>query len=50
MDHTMETTANTDVQPERKPYSTPTLTDFGSLAEITQGATGTAGTDNVIYS
>jgi hypothetical protein len=47
----METTLNNDVpQPERKPYSSPTLTDFGSLAEITQGATGTAGTDNVIYS
>jgi hypothetical protein len=49
MDHTMETT-NTDVQPERKPYSTPSLTDFGSLAEITQGAAGDAGTDNVVYS
>ena len=37
-------------QPERKPYITPTLTDFGSCAEITQGDAGTAGTDSVIYS
>jgi hypothetical protein len=48
----METTMNKNdaPQPERKLYSSPTLTDFGSFAEITQGATGTAGTDNVIYS
>jgi hypothetical protein len=51
MDHTTDTLANEpSTQPERKPYSTPSLTDFGSFAEITQGATGTAGTDNVIYS
>ena len=34
---------------ERKPYSTPTLTDFGSFAEITQGATN-VGADIGIYS
>ncbi|HVG24675.1 MAG TPA: lasso RiPP family leader peptide-containing protein [Thermoanaerobaculia bacterium] len=50
MEHTTEVLANVSTaQPERKPYSTPTLADFGSLAEITQGGAGT-GTDNVIYS
>lgn len=34
---------------ERKPYSTPTLTDFGSFAEITQGDNNT-GSDIGIYS
>lgn len=51
MDRTFEPTVNETLpQPERKPYATPTLTDFGSFAEITQGSVGTAGTDNVIYS
>ena len=36
-------------QPERKPYTTPTLTDFGSFAEITQGAIN-VGADIGIYS
>ena len=36
-------------QSERKPYSTPTLNDFGSFAEITQGAINT-GPDIGIYS
>lgn len=31
-------------------YETPVLTDFGSVAEITQGDSGTAMTDNVLYS
>lgn len=30
--------AEDGTQTERKLYSTPTLTDFGSFAEITQGA------------
>jgi len=34
---------------ERKPYVTPTLTDFGSFSEITQGAINT-GADIGIYS
>lgn len=34
---------------DRKPYSTPTLTDFGSFAEITQGAIN-VGADIGIYS
>ncbi len=34
---------------ERKPYSTPMLTDFGSFAEITQGAIN-VGADIGIYS
>jgi hypothetical protein len=36
-------------QPERKPYSTPELTDLGSFAEITQGAIN-VGADIGIYS
>ena len=36
-------------QSERKPYSTPTLNDFGSFAEITQGAIN-VGADIGIYS
>lgn len=36
-------------QTERKPYSTPTLTDLGSFAEITQGAVN-IGPDIGIYS
>jgi hypothetical protein len=51
MDRNFEPTVNDSApQPERKPYSTPTLTDFGSFAEITQGNAGNAGTDNVVYS
>lgn len=34
---------------DRKPYSTPTLSDFGSFAEITQGAIN-VGVDSAIYS
>jgi hypothetical protein len=34
---------------ERKPYSTPMLTDFGSFAEITQGSSNIGG-DGGIYS
>lgn len=35
---------------ERKPYVTPTLTDFGSCAELTQGTFAGVGADNGIYS
>jgi hypothetical protein len=48
----MEETRN-DVAPteiERKPYVTPTLTDFGSCAEITQGTFAGVGPDSGIYS
>lgn len=48
----MEETRN-DVAPtenERKPYVTPTLTDFGSCAEITQGTFAGVGADSGIYS
>ncbi len=46
-----ETTNDVAVQEtQRKAYATPTLIDFGSCAEITQGFSGTAGTDNTIYS
>lgn len=49
MDQTLNTTASPETA-ERKPYATPTLTDFGSMAEITQGASGTATTDIGVYS
>ena len=47
----MDQTLNTPVAEtaERKPYSTPMLTDFGSFAEITQGAIN-VGADIGIYS
>jgi hypothetical protein len=35
---------------ERKPYSAPTLTDFGSCAEITQGTFAGVGLDSGVYS
>jgi hypothetical protein len=35
---------------ERKSYTTPTLTDFGSCAEITQGTFAGVGADNGVYS
>jgi hypothetical protein len=35
---------------ERKPYVTPTLIDFGSCAEITQGGFIGVGADNGTYS
>jgi hypothetical protein len=34
----------------KKDYATPTLTDFGSFAEITQGTFAGVGADNVVYS
>ena len=50
MDHaTSANVAEEVTQTERKPYSTPTLTDFGSFAEITQGADN-IGPDIGIYS
>ena len=49
MDQILDTTPEPVAQPERKPYDTPTLTDFGSLAEITHGAINT-GADAGIYS
>lgn len=51
MDHASITPVSTDIRPtERKAYVAPTLTDFGSFTEITQGLTGTAGVDNTVYS
>ena len=40
----------TEWETERKPYVTPTLIDFGSCAEITQGTFAGVGADNGIYS
>jgi hypothetical protein len=48
MDHTFN--ASQEAVTERKAYETPTLTDFGSVAEITQGASGVAATDSGVYS
>jgi hypothetical protein len=51
MDQTTNAPVSHDsVQAERKAYSTPTLTDFGSFAEITQGTFAGLGPDNAIYS
>jgi hypothetical protein len=44
---TKEVTAAAD---DRKSYVTPTLTDFGSCAEITQGTFAGVGADSGIYS
>jgi hypothetical protein len=49
MDQTINATVAETIAAERKPYSTPTLTDFGSFAEITQGAVN-VGADIGIYS
>jgi hypothetical protein len=38
------------VQADRKTYVAPTLTDFGSFAEITQGTFAGVGADSGIYS
>ena len=46
----MEETKAPEVQVERKPYSTPTLTDFGSCADLTQGTFAGVGADNGVYS
>jgi hypothetical protein len=46
----MENTNVVIEETARKPYETPTLTDFGSCAELTQGFAGNAGVDNVLYS
>ncbi len=48
----MEETTNviTAEQTERKPYVAPTLTDFGSFADLTQGTFAGVGADNGIYS
>lgn len=37
-------------QQDRKPYTTPALTDFGSFAEITHGTFAGTGADSGIYS
>lgn len=48
----MEESSNTAPvqETDRKPYVTPTLIDFGSCAEITQGTFAGVGADNGIYS
>lgn len=51
MEHTSITPVSTDTVPaERKTYVAPTLTDFGSFSEITQGGFSGTGSDNSSYS
>jgi hypothetical protein len=42
--------SNEATQTEKKSYTTPTLTDFGSFTEITQGTFAGVGADSGIYS
>lgn len=42
--------ATETAQADRKTYVTPTLTDFGSFSEITQGSFAGVGADSGIYS
>lgn len=46
----MEQNNETPQPTERKPYTSPTLTDFGSCAELTQGTFAGVGVDNGVYS
>jgi hypothetical protein len=46
---TGQTQIQETAQLERKTYSTPTLVDFGSFAEITNGGTLSGGADLGIY-
>lgn len=51
MDRTTIAPVSTETaQAERKQYDTPTLTDFGSFAEITQGTIAGVGADSGVYS
>jgi hypothetical protein len=51
MDRTTTSPVSTQTAPaEPKTYNTPTLTDFGSFSEITQGTFAGVGGDNVSYS
>lgn len=50
MDFTTNPIAPETAEAERKTYTTPTLTDFGSFAEITQGTFAGVGADAGIYS
>ena len=51
MDQASINPASTEnVQADRKSYVTPTLTDFGSFSEITQGTFAGVGADSGIYS
>lgn len=43
-------TITAEQETERKPYAAPTLIDFGSCAEITQGTLMGVGADSGIYS
>jgi hypothetical protein len=46
----VETINETSIENTRKEYVTPSLTDFGSFSEITQGTFAGVGADNGVYS
>jgi hypothetical protein len=50
MDQSNTPVSTETAQQDRKPYTTPALTDFGSFAEITQGTFAGVGADSGIYS
>jgi hypothetical protein len=51
MDHTTNAHVPAETaQTVRKTYNTPTLTDFGSFAELTHGTFSGGGVDNTVYS
>jgi hypothetical protein len=45
-----DTNTASTIETERKPYVTPTLVDFGSCVELTQGTFAGVGVDNGVYS
>ena len=47
---TTDPVSSETAQAERKTYTTPTLTDFGSVTEITKGTFAGVGADSGIYS
>lgn len=50
MDQVSTNPVSTEATTDRKPYVAPTLTDFGSFSEITQGTFAGVGADNGVYS
>ena len=51
VDFTEEPTiTETSKENGRREYTTPTLTDYGAIAELTEGSFAGVGIDNAIYS
>ena len=40
---TLNSSTGNQAEPERKPYQKPVLTEYGTLAKLTQGGGGTVG-------